>query len=147
MDHDVVAFFFWFLPTLGCVSRCRSRWKRTGLHGYESLGQGQAGARSDLPDSGADALVGPLIRVGNCHSIESRDNRPSSPRSTARAYDFSTYPSPNSVLGQQYYYVTLRLLAQPRSLSMPFLLIYEIEPSTPTRPGRAARTNNWWPPG
>ncbi len=42
-----------------------------------------------------------------------------------RNYDFSTYPSPDSVLGQQYYYVTLRFWPS-LIFVIPFLLIYEI---------------------
>ena len=42
-----------------------------------------------------------------------------------RAYDFSTYPPPNSVLGQQYYYVTLRFWPSLMFVT-PFLLVYEI---------------------
>ncbi|NLE58987.1 MAG: CPBP family intramembrane metalloprotease [Planctomycetes bacterium] len=46
-------------------------------------------------------------------------------KEVARSYDFSTYPSPNSVLGQQYYYVTLRFWPSLVFVT-PFLLVYEI---------------------
>lgn len=43
----------------------------------------------------------------------------------SRGYDFSTYPPPHSVLGQQYYYVTLRFWPS-LVFVMPFLLVYEV---------------------